>query len=109
MVLPHTTVQFAPSVAPRRTSVGRYSCLRATPERGLTTFVKTMLGPQNTSSSSVTASYTLTLFWMRTWSPITAALPTKTFCPSEQSRPMRAPAHTWTQCQMRVPSPISAP
>jgi hypothetical protein len=55
-VVPQTIVQFAPSVAPRRTSVRRYSCLRTTAERGFSTFVNTMLGPQNTSSSSVTAS-----------------------------------------------------
>ena len=38
------------------TSVRRYSCLRITAARGLWTLVKTMLGPQNTSSSKVTAS-----------------------------------------------------
>jgi acyl-[acyl carrier protein]--UDP-N-acetylglucosamine O-acyltransferase len=36
--------------------VRRYSSLRGTAARGLATLVKTMLGPQNTSSSSVTAS-----------------------------------------------------
>src|SRR5690606_9833446 len=36
-------------------------------------------------------------------------LPTNTFWPSEQLRPMTAPPHTCTQCQMRVPSPICAP
>ena len=56
IVVPQTMVQLAPSVAPRCTRVRRYSCLRDTAERGLSTLVKTMLGPQNTSSSSVTAS-----------------------------------------------------
>ena len=56
IVVPQTIVQLAPSVAPRSTSVRRYSALRGTAERGLKTLVKTMLGPQNTSSSSVTAS-----------------------------------------------------
>jgi len=69
-------VQFAPSVAPRCTSVGRYSLLRATAERGLCTLVNTMLGPQNTSSSSVTASYTDTWFWILTLWPIVTSLPT---------------------------------
>jgi hypothetical protein len=55
-VVPQTIVQLAPSVAPRRTSVRRYSFFRGTADRGLWTLVKTMLGPQNTSSSSVTAS-----------------------------------------------------
>ena len=55
-VVPQTMVQLAPSVAPWRTSVRRYSFLRTTAERGLNTFVNTMVGPQNTSSSSVTAS-----------------------------------------------------
>jgi hypothetical protein len=53
---PQTIVQLAPNVAPRRTIVSRYSSLRETAERGLYTFVNTMLGPQNTSSSSVTLS-----------------------------------------------------
>ena len=35
MVCPHTTVQLAPSVAPRLTSVGRYSSFRETWLRGL--------------------------------------------------------------------------
>ncbi len=56
IVVPQTMVQLAPSVAPRFTSVRRYSFLRGTAERGLCTLVKTMLGPQKTSSSSVTAS-----------------------------------------------------
>ena len=55
-------VQFAPSVAPCSTTVVRYSSLRLTAERGLYTLVKTMLGPQKTSSSRVTLSYTDTLF-----------------------------------------------
>ena len=75
-VWPQTTVQLAPSVAPRRTTVRRYSCLRVTAERGLSTLVNTMLGPQKTSSSSVTASYTETLFWILTLSPMTTSLPT---------------------------------
>src|SRR5690242_18328127 len=68
-----------------------------------------MLGPQNTSSSRVTSSYTDTLFWIRTLLPIRTRLPTNTFCPSEHRSPMTAPAHTWVQCQTRVPSPIVAP
>ena len=49
-------VAFAPMVAPRRTSVRRYSCLRDTALRGFMTFVNTIDGPQNTSSSSSTPS-----------------------------------------------------
>src|SRR5690606_18442661 len=55
-VNPHTTVAFAPIVAPRLTRVRWYSCLRETALRGFSTFVNTMLGPQNTSSSSSTPS-----------------------------------------------------
>ena len=56
MVWPHTTVALAPMVAPRFTMVRRYSFLRLTWLRGLLTLVNTIDGPQNTSSSSVTAS-----------------------------------------------------
>src|SRR3546814_3278216 len=65
-----------------------------------------MQGPQNTSSSRRTGSYTETLFWIFTLLPMTTSLATKTFCPSEQPAPMRAPEQTCAQCQMRVPSPI---
>ncbi len=41
-------------VQPFFTSVSRSSSMRATSARGLYTLVKTMLGPQKTSSSSVT-------------------------------------------------------
>jgi hypothetical protein len=70
MVAPHTMVALAPMLAPRFTSVGAYSSFRLTSERGFTTLVKTAEGPTNTWSSSVTPSYTETLFWMRTPSPI---------------------------------------
>src|SRR5207245_4524052 len=53
-VTPHTIVALAPMDAPRRTSVRRYSCLRDTWLRGLSTLVKTHEGPQNTSSSNST-------------------------------------------------------
>ncbi|MNR59461.1 hypothetical protein D3C85_1807220 [compost metagenome] len=55
-VWPQTTVALAPMVAPRFTTVRRYSFLRLTWLRGLFTLVNTIDGPQNTSSSSVTAS-----------------------------------------------------
>ena len=55
-VAPQTIVALAPIVAPRRTRVGWYSAFRETWLRGLTTLVNTQLGPQNTSSSSVTPS-----------------------------------------------------
>ena len=55
-VVPQTIVAFAPIEAPRRTNVRRYSFLRETWLRGFMTFVKTIEGPQNTSSSSSTPS-----------------------------------------------------
>ena len=56
IVTPQTTVALAPIVAPRRTSVGEKSSsgLRGNALRGVSTFVKTIDGPQKTSSSSVT-------------------------------------------------------
>ncbi len=54
MVCPQTMVALAPMLAPRFTSVARYSCLRDTWLRGLITLVNTIDGPQNTSSSSTT-------------------------------------------------------
>ena len=55
---------------------GRYSCLRVTAALGLRTLVKTMLGPQNTSSSSVTIVIDTHIVLYRTLSPITTSLPT---------------------------------
>ena len=55
-VAPQTTVALAPMLAPRRTRVRRYSSFRLTWLRGFTTFVNTIDGPQNTSSSSSTPS-----------------------------------------------------
>ena len=55
-VEPQTMVAFAPIDAPRRTSVARYSFFRDTWLRGFMTFVNTIDGPQNTSSSSTTPS-----------------------------------------------------
>ena len=55
-VAPQTIVALAPMDAPRRTSVRRYSFLRDTWLRGFITFVNTIDGPQNTSSSSSTPS-----------------------------------------------------
>src|SRR5437763_16050548 len=61
-VMPQTIVALAPIVAPRRTSVRLYSFFLEMCARGLTTLVKTIDGPQKTSSSSSTPSYTETLF-----------------------------------------------
>src|ERR1700687_1242007 len=61
-VVPHTMVEFAPSEAPRFTNVRWYSDLRFTWLRGVNTFVKTIEGPQNTSSSNSTPVYNETLF-----------------------------------------------
>ena len=95
--------------APVLTSVGRYSPRRLIAARGLATLVKTTLGPQNTSCSSVTPSYIETLFWILQPSPTTALPATKQFWPSDTFRPIRAPAETWQKCQTREPSPILAP
>src|SRR5258708_15928858 len=55
-VTPLTMVAFAPMEEPRFTSVRRYSPFRDTWLRGVSTLVKTMDGPQNTSSSISTPS-----------------------------------------------------
>ena len=94
-VWPQMMVALAPRVAPRRTSVWRYSCLRETWLRGLITLVNTMEGPQKTSSSRTTPSYTDTLFWILTLLPMTTSRATSTFCPKLHPRPMRAPGITW--------------
>src|SRR6185369_2704304 len=103
------TVEFAPSEAPRRTRVGANSLRRDTSERGFFTFVNTHEGPQKTSSSSSTPSYTETLFWILTWLPILAPAATNTFWPMVQSLPIEAPAITWEKCQTFVPLPIEQP
>src|SRR6266511_5840529 len=79
IVTPHTIVQLAPRVAPCRTRVGRSSSIRLIWLRGLNTFVNTIEGPQNTSSSSVTPSYTETLFWIFTPLPMLTFGPITTF------------------------------
>src|SRR5262249_4756933 len=85
----------------------RNSALRLTSARGLMTLVNTIDGPQNTWSSSLTPSYSDTLFWMRQFSP-TVTLPTYTFCPRTQRGPILAPGDTWQKCQIFLPAPMSA-
>src|SRR3954452_15867313 len=102
-------VAMATMDTPRRTRVRRYSCLRDTSLRGFITLVNTHDGPQKTSSSSSTPSYTETLFWILTWLPILPPAATNTFCPMVQSLPIEAPAITWEKCQIRVPLPIEQP
>src|SRR5262249_43113441 len=106
IVTPQTIVQLAPKVAPRRTKVGRSSSIRRISLRGLNTLVKTIDGPQNTSSSRVTPSYTETLFWILTPSPILTLGPTTTFWPIRQFFPMCEFFNMCETCQMVVPSPI---
>src|SRR5262245_8053824 len=108
-VTPHTTVALAPIVAPRRTSVRAYSCLRETWLRGLTTFVNTMDGPQNTSSSRITPSYNDTLFWILQLSPMRTRFITTTFWPRLHRCPITAPDITWLKCHTLVPAPMLAP
>ncbi len=107
-VTPGSKVLFAPNVAPRQTRVRSNSSRRETNARGRRTFVNTTLGPQNTSSSSSTPAYRLTLFCTRTPLPSFTPSATKQFCPSMQSLPKIAPAITWQKCQIFVPSPSSA-
>src|SRR5690242_7062062 len=73
------------------------------------TFVNTIEGPQKTSSSSSTPSYTDTLFWILQLSPILVPFMTTTFCPRLHRAPITAPGITWQKCQIFVPSPIVAP
>src|SRR5690606_18959649 len=108
-VTPQTMVALAPIEVPRRTRVGRYSSRRETWLLGLITLVKTQLGPQKTSSSRVTPSYTETLFWILTLLPIRTPFMTTTFWPSEQPVPITAPGMTWQKCQILVPPPTDAP
>ena len=54
LIKTQTTVQFAPRVAPSLTSVFAYSPFLTTRLRGFRTFVKTIEGPQKTSSSNST-------------------------------------------------------
>jgi hypothetical protein len=108
-VCPHTTVALAPIDAPRRTSVRRYSCFRDTWLRGLSTLVNTIDGPQNTSSSSSTPSYRLTLFWIFALRPTRTPAITTTFWPSEQSSPTSHPGIRWQKCQTLVRAPTRAP
>src|SRR5262245_8619371 len=105
--MPQTMVQLAPRVAPCRTRVGRSSSMRRIALRGLNTLVNTIDGPQNTSSSRVTPSYTETLFWIFTLLPMLTFGPITTFWPIRQFLPRRELLNTWETCQIVVPSPIS--
>ena len=69
------------------------------------TFVKTMEGPQNTSSSRTTPEYTETLFCIFTLLPIFTSGERTTFWPILQLFPICAPGITWLKCQIFVPSP----
>src|SRR2546423_8765893 len=108
-VTPQTIVALAPMLVPRFTSVCLYSLLRETWLRGLMTLVNTIDGPQKTSSSRITPSYTETLFWILTLFPILTPFMTTTFCPSEQRAQITAPPSTWQKCQIFVSSPTCAP
>src|SRR4051812_46233174 len=108
-VTPQTMVAFAPMELPRRTRVGRNLAggfLKAT--RGFMSLVKTMFGPRNTSSSTVTLSQTSTQFLTVTWLPIRAPLSMKAWSPTLQSLPMTAPFMTWAKAQTRVPAPMAS-
>jgi hypothetical protein len=106
MVVPHTTVQLAPSDAPCRTRVVLYSSFLDTWLRGLTTLVNTIDGPQKTSSSRVQPVYTDTLFWILTLLPITTSGEITTFWPMLQPAPIRVFFMTWEKCQIFVPAPM---
>src|SRR5690349_14388416 len=105
-VTPHTIVALAPMVAPRRTRVVLYSFFRSTWLRGLITFVNTIDGPQNTSSSRMHPVYIETLFWILTLSPTTTSGEITTFCPMLQRLPICEFFITCEKCQIFVPDPI---
>src|ERR1700741_2442327 len=71
------------------------------------TLVKTMEGPQKTSSSSSTPVYNETLFWIFTLLPTETPELTSTFWPRIQRLPSLELTITWEKCQILVPSPIS--
>src|SRR3954466_9861368 len=98
-------VALAPMDAPRRTRVRRYSFFRDTWLRGFITFVNTIDGPQNTSRSSSTPSYSETLFWILQFSPTMTPFITTTFWPRLHFGPIVAPGSTWQKCQILVPGP----
>ncbi len=86
-----------------------YSPRRFTWLRGVPTLVNTIEGPQNTSSSSSTPSYTETLFCIFTLLPsFTPGMITQ-FWPMLQRSPITAPGSTWQKCQILVPFPTTAP
>src|SRR4051794_9358165 len=98
MVEPQTIVAFAPMLAPRHTRVVAYCPRRTICERGLVTLVKTHDGPQKTSSSSSTPSYSETLFCTFTLLPILTPDATSTFWPKMQPSPITASFITWQKC-----------
>src|SRR5215218_4199591 len=80
-VVPQTIVELAPTDAPRRTRVFSYSDRRTIWLRGLVMLVNTHDGPRNTSSSMTAPSYSDTLFWIFTLSPMITPVATWTFWP----------------------------
>src|SRR5215211_1295834 len=64
-----------------------------------------MLGPRNTSSSTVTPSQTRTAFLTVTRSPRRAPPSMKAWSQMLQPAPTSAPSSTWAKAQTRVPAP----
>ncbi len=109
MVWPQTIVALAPIVAPFLTKVRRNSVLRGIFDRGLMTFVKTIEGQQNTSSSKVTPSYSEILFCILQPFPTVTFGHITTFWPILQFLPILEPFKICEKCQICVPAPISHP
>src|SRR5688572_14729406 len=109
MSWPQTMVALAPIVAPLPTWVRAYSDLRLITLRGLMTFVNTMEGPRNTSSSQITPVYIDTLFCTLTLLPSTTCGDTTTFWPILQFSPIVQPGIICEKCQIFVPFPIAHP
>src|SRR5688572_22000512 len=109
MVCPQTIVALAPMDAPFLTTVFKYCDLLFTALLGFITFVKTMLGPRNTSSSQTTPVYMETLFCTFTLLPKVTPGEITTFCPMLQFSPMTHSGITCEKCQIFVPFPIVEP
>jgi hypothetical protein len=105
-VTPQRIVEFAPIVAPLFITVGRKVVgLRLIKARGLNSFVKTTYGPTKTSSSRVTQSQRATPFLIVQPLPTVTLFSMKTCSPILQWLPIRAPSITWLKPQIRVPIP----
>ena len=100
-------VAFAPIEAPRSTTV-RLGSVRWALDRGKGSFENVAFGPTNTSSPSCTPSHSCTPLFMVTRSPITTSFSMNTWSQILQSSPIRAPARTCANAQIRDPRPTAS-